>query len=155
MGRQPPAKRPAAAPHKSQARTLSRSLAPQIVGTAGRMAGGRYDWRDGTANEPTIESSVTRIRCLLETHYGNGWAALSLRAMTGAACLVDGSGWPSGVVLAVEKQSMPAGKATPDCAERVHRLAVTPTALGLSKQPRETARRSGQRSNVSPSVVPQ
>ena len=40
MRRWPPAKRPAAAPHKSQALTLSRSLAPQIVGTAGRMTGG-------------------------------------------------------------------------------------------------------------------
>jgi hypothetical protein len=40
LRRWPPAKRTAAAPHKSQALTLSRSLAPQIVGTAGRLAGG-------------------------------------------------------------------------------------------------------------------
>ena len=53
-------------------------------------------------------------------------------AMTGVSYLVLGSGWPSAVILAVAKQAIPAGKAMPDCAERVQMFPVTSTAFGLS-----------------------
>jgi len=49
---------------------------------------------------------------------------------------------------------MSAGKTTPDCAELVQMCDEIATESGLSKAPRETARYSGQRSNVNEIVDP-
>jgi hypothetical protein len=52
------------------------------------------------------------------------------------------------------ESSLCAGKTTPDCAELVQMCDEMATESGLSKAPRETARYSGQRSNVNEIVDP-
>lgn len=79
----------------------------------------------------------------------------TLRASTGDAWRSGVSAVPSSAARACRKQSVFAGKTTPDCADSVQMCEVIVTEFGSSKAPREIALYCGHRSNVSDTVDPQ